>query len=156
MRRPHFLIGLVCLLAVGAAVFAQYQLDMQPCPWCILQRVIFLLVALVSLTSALGPLLTAKAGAGMVAGLSLAGFAAALYQNLVAAKSASCNLSLAEQMLSGLGLDALWPEVFEIRASCADAAAQLLGLPYEAWSGLLFVVLAILSVALAARKPSRR
>ena len=40
-----------------------------------------------------------------------------------------------------VGLDALAPEVFAPRASCADAAVDLLGLPYEFWSLGLFAVL---------------
>ncbi|MCA3212159.1 MAG: disulfide bond formation protein B, partial [Burkholderiales bacterium] len=32
-------------------------------------------------------------------------------------------------------------------ASCADAAVRLLGLPYEAWSLALFIVIAAVAVA---------
>ena len=35
--------------AVGAALITQHGLDMQPCPWCVLQRVIFLGIALAAL-----------------------------------------------------------------------------------------------------------
>ena len=40
----------------------------------------------------------------LVLGLSLAGIAAALWQHFVAAASESCNLTLAEKIISGLGL----------------------------------------------------
>ena len=49
------LIASVCVIAVGAALMAQHRLGMQPCPWCILQRVQFLLIAIVA---ALGALLS--------------------------------------------------------------------------------------------------
>jgi disulfide bond formation protein DsbB len=55
-------------------------------------------------------------------------------------------------------LDALAPEVFAPRASCADAAVDLLGLPYEFWSLGLFVVFAAAASWTLARSlaPSRR
>ena len=34
------MIALVSLAAVAAALVSQHVFDMQPCPWCVLQRVI--------------------------------------------------------------------------------------------------------------------
>jgi disulfide bond formation protein DsbB len=121
---------------------------MEPCPWCVLQRVIFLAIALAALPAWLVAARPVRwAGAVLVLALAAAGVAAALWQHFVAAASASCNLTLADRIVGGLGLDALLPEVFEPRASCADAAVKLLGLPYEAWSLGVFVLLAALVVA---------
>jgi protein dithiol:quinone oxidoreductase len=78
--------------------------------------------------------------------LGLFGVAAALYQNLVAAHLPSCDMTLADRIISGLGVDALAPELFEVRASCADAAVKLMGVPYELWSCLLFVMVAATAV----------
>ena len=77
--------------------------------------------------------------------------AAALWQHFVAAASVSCNLTLADRVISGLGLDVLWPEVFAPMASCADAAATLLGVPYEFYSLTLFVMLAAAAVMVLRR-----
>jgi disulfide bond formation protein DsbB len=68
--------------------------------------------------------------------------AAALYQNLVAARQPSCDMTLADRIVSGLGADALLPEWFEVRASCADAAVTLFGVPYELLSCGLFLLIA--------------
>ena len=38
--------ALTCLAAVGVALVSQHVFDMQPCPWCVLQRVVFLAIAL--------------------------------------------------------------------------------------------------------------
>ena len=76
-----------------------------------------------------------------IVALSLSGVAAALWQHFVAAASDSCKLTLAERIISGLGLDGSLPEIFQPRASCADAAVKLLGLHYEFWSLMLFVLL---------------
>ena len=75
--------------------------------------------------------------------LALCGVAAALWQHFVAAASASCNLTLADKIVGALRLDALLPDVFSPRASCADAAVNLFGVPYDFWSLALFVLIAI-------------
>ena len=140
-RKTFVALALLCIAAVGAALFTQYAWDMQPCPWCILQRVIFLLVAVLLLLAAYAPGRVLFAGLGVLA--AGAGIAAALYQHFVAAKSTSCNLTLADKIVSGIGLDKLLPAVFEVRASCADAAVDLLHLPYEFWSLGLYVFVAV-------------
>lgn len=136
------LVAGISLAAIGAALVSQHVFDMQPCPWCVLQRVVFAAIALVALAGAWLPQRLAKAGALLATGLlAAAGIAAALWQHLVAKSSSSCNLTLADRIVSGLQLDAMAPEVFAPRASCADAAVNLLGLPYEFWSLGLFTVL---------------
>ena len=73
---------------------------------------------------------------------SAGGMASALYQHFVAAKSASCNLTFADKVIGAFSLDARWPDMFEVRANCADAATNLLGVPYEFWSLALFAMVA--------------
>ena len=34
-------VAVVCVAALGAALVSQHVYDMQPCPWCVLQRLIF-------------------------------------------------------------------------------------------------------------------
>ena len=150
-------VGIASLAAVGAALVSQHVFGMQPCPWCVLQRVIFVAIAIACLVgllwrSAAGRLV----GGGLGLLLALSGIAAALWQHFQAAASASCNLTLADRIVSGwLGLDSLWPDVFSARASCADAAVNLLGVPYDFWSLALFVVFAI-TLLYALRGPSQR
>ena len=143
-------VALACLAAVGAALVSQHAFGMQPCPWCVLQRVIFLAIALacglgLAWRSAAGR----RVGAGLALLLALGGVAAALWQHFQAAASASCNLTLADKIVSRwLQLDQLLPDVFEARASCADAAVDLLGVPYDFWSLALFVAIAVVLVRL--------
>ena len=84
--------------------------------------------------------------------LALSGVAAALWQHFKAASSVSCNLTLADKILSGLQLDRLLPDVFEPRASCADAAVNLLGVPYDFWSLALFVLVMLAAARLMGRR----
>jgi disulfide bond formation protein DsbB len=142
-----FTAVVVPLAAVCAALVSQHVFNMQPCPWCVLQRVVFVAIALAALP---GLLLrtpaTRRLSAVLVALLALCGMAAALWQHFVAASSTSCNLTLADRIVGGLGLDSLWPEVFAAYASCADAAVKIAGLPYEFFSLALFVALGALAV----------
>ncbi len=141
--------GTLPVVAVGIALFTQHGLGMQPCPWCVLQRLIFLAIAATAwLGLALGAALPRRAMALLMLLLAASGVAAALWQHFVAAASASCNLTLADRVMSGLGLDNLAPAVFAPYASCADAAATLLGLPYEFYSLTLFVMLGVLAALL--------
>ncbi|HPP82270.1 MAG TPA: disulfide bond formation protein B [Rubrivivax sp.] len=143
-RGPFAAIALLCAAAVALALYTQHGLGMMPCPWCVLQRLVFVVIALVVLPAALLPQRgLRKGGALLAATLAVAGIAAALYQHFVAAASASCNLTLADRILSASGLDEAWPQVFAPWASCADAAVRLFGVPYEFYSLALFVAVAL-------------
>ncbi len=149
--RPGALLAVgavVSVAAIGAALVSQHVYDMQPCPWCVLQRLVFAAIALVCIV---GLAWRSALGRHVVSALTLllcvGGVVAALWQHFVAAASASCNLTLADRILTTLQLDALLPEIFQPRASCADAAVSLAGIPYEFYSLALFVLLG----ALAAR-----
>lgn len=130
--------------AVAAALVSQHTYGMEPCAWCVLQRLIFLgvgVVALVGLAwrSARG----SRVVGSVVLLLALSGLASALWQHFVAARSASCNLTLADRIVGATQLDSLLPDVFSVRASCAEAAVSLLGVPYAFWAAALFLVISV-------------
>ena len=149
-------VSVVSFSAVGFAVYSQQMWDMRPCPWCILQRMIFIAIFL---TSALGamlahtprtrrtfnpsrPALWPWLSIILMAGL---GAGCAIYQNLVAANQASCSVSHAQSFIMATGLDELLPSLFMVTGTCADAAtAKLLGLPYELISAALFILIVCL------------
>ena len=145
-------MALLCIAAVGAALVSQHAFDMKPCPWCVLQRLIFLCVAVAALLAAFGPPRGPRwVLSGLALLLALAGVATALYQHFVAAKSQSCALTLADKIVTALGLDPGLRSVFHPTASCADAAVDLAGLPYEFWSFALFVALALMALGVMRR-----
>lgn len=146
-RRWFAATAVVCVTAVGIAFTLQHQYGYQPCPWCILQRVIFLGIALAAVLgilwrSALG----SRCACVVMLLLALCGAAAALWQHFVAAAEASCNLTLAEKIVAYLGLDERWPAMFTAYASCKEAAARLLGVPFEFYSLALYLVTIVLAV----------
>jgi disulfide bond formation protein DsbB len=148
------LIAVGGVAAVGAALVSQHVFGMQPCPWCVLQRVIFLAIAAAALVGLLLPGRARPAALVLLVLLAGCGLAAALWQHFVAAAAASCNMTLAEQIVAGMKLDEHWPEVFMATATCAEAKVDLFGLPYEAWSLALFAIMGALGVRLLV--PSRR
>ena len=142
-------MGMLGLLALAAAWVSQHHFDMQPCPWCILQRLIFgglVVLALLQLVleRAQGVRsLPAHAVSGLRASLALAGVAAAAWQHTVAASSVSCNLTWADRFIAATGLDGAWPDFFQPRANCMEAKAWILGVPYEFYSGGLFLLMVL-------------
>jgi protein dithiol:quinone oxidoreductase len=142
----------VPLAAVAAALVSQHVFDMMPCPWCVLQRVVFVAIALVALLGwVAGAALPRRVAAALMLVLAGCGVAAALWQHFVAASSVSCNLTLADRIVSALGLDSMVPEVFAAYASCADAAVKLLGVSYEFYSLALYLLLAAAALLLLRR-----
>lgn len=146
-------IAFLSLAAIGLALLAQYRFDMQPCAWCVLQRVIYLVIAAVCLVGvALPSRFARKLTAAITLLLCASGAASAVYQHVVAAKLYSCNLTLADKVLSALKLETLWPSVLGVTATCADAAVSVMGVPFEYWSLALFSLLGLLALAVIVRR----
>jgi disulfide bond formation protein DsbB len=56
---------------------------------------------------------------------------------------------MADRFLSATGLETAVPFLFQVTATCMDAAqARLLGLGYELWSGALFALIAMVAALL--------
>lgn len=151
-RRLPLAMALACVLAVGFAVFAQQVWDMRPCPWCVLQRLIFLVIALLCVVGAFMPWRRARLALAIATLIfASSGILAAVYQHEVAAKQFSCNLTFADTLVTALRLESLWPAMFKVTATCAEAAVSLLGVPFEYWSLALFALLAVGAAVVALR-----
>ena len=145
----------VALASVAAALVSQHVFEMQPCPWCVLQRLVFVALGLVALLGLAWRSPTGQRGVPLLLlVLSACGIAAALWQHFVAAASVSCNLTFADRVMTATRLAELLPSVFEARATCADAAVNLAGVPYEFWSLAVFTAIGLACVALLVRKIS--
>lgn len=155
MKRADLVLGTIALggpAAVGAAYYTQHAWNMQPCPWCVLQRLIFLaLAAAAALALVWRSPLGRRIGSLLVLAFAGCGIGAALWQHFVAASQASCDLSLAEKIIGALGLDARYPDLFMAMTSCADAAIKLFGLPYEFWSLGMFALSALGAITVMAQ-----
>src|SRR5690606_2018457 len=145
LDRTLALTTVLAFLAFGFALFSQHVLDMQPCAWCILQRMICLVIGALA---GLGWLarrqrtVAALAASGIVL-LAIGGAIAAWYQHTVAAQLFTCDMTFADRVVTGSGLDGLMPGIFGVYATCADSAVMLLGVRYELWTLALFALLAV-------------
>lgn len=150
-------IALLCLAAVAIALVSQHVFGMQPCAWCVLQRLIFLAIAAVCwLGLLLGRRIAAigRISALLAALLSIGGIAAAWYQYTVAANLFSCDMTFADRFMVKSGLDANVPWLFGIFASCMDARVDLLGVEYSLWGLGLFIVTGVLALIALLRRGS--
>jgi disulfide bond formation protein DsbB len=146
IRIPQVLaiVGVLALGSVGLAALAQYAFDMQPCPWCVLQRFIYIVVGVLALIGAVLSNTPRRVAIGLALLGALSGIASALWQQLAAVNENSCDLSLAERITTALHLDRLLPQLFIAYASCADAAVSVLHIPFAVWSCAMYVILALL------------
>ncbi|MBB3227413.1 disulfide bond formation protein DsbB [Luteibacter sp. Sphag1AF] len=158
--RTRFLAGfLVCAGLMGFALYAQYEMYLDPCPLCIFQRVavcfmglVFLIVGLIGPRKRGGRITGAVlATVGAIAGIVVAGRHLWL-QTLPPDQVPAC----------GPGLNYLWDAfpflkmlklAFTGSGECAKIE-PVLGLPMPAWTLIWFVVLGIWAI-LAARRSVR-
>jgi len=147
-------VGILCLAAVGVALISQYAFGMQPCAWCVFQRLIYLVMAVVCLGAAnAGDRPGLRGAAAILAALlGLGGMIAAWYQYSVAAKMFSCDQTFADRFIVQSGLDANLPWLFGIFATCMDARVTVLGVEYAIWSLILFALLTLGALQAATRR----
>lgn len=142
------LISLLSMSAIAFALISQYAFDMQPCAWCVFQRLLYLIIGFVALTLTLGQPKRARLSFGAVGLMiiAIAGVISAIYQEKVAANTFSCAKTFADQFMIKSGLDAAVPWIFGIYASCMEARVKVLGIEYAWWSMAMFSFIAVLGM----------
>jgi disulfide bond formation protein DsbB len=137
------LIGLICIGILTTAWFLQYGPDrQQPCPLCVLQRYLYLALAMVCLLAAAqGPpragLLIYAVIAELLAGT---GIGLALWQVTKGASMTSCLSDPIGEFVNGLPSANWWPEYFFANGGCADKYPPILGLYVPQWSLVWFAI----------------
>jgi disulfide bond formation protein DsbB len=144
-KKIWWLISFLCAAGVGIALLSQHVFDMQPCAWCVFQRLIYLTLAVVAALAASSQGLSARLVCAMLGlSLAIAGVLAAWFQAQVASQSFSCAQTLADLLMTQTGLETAIPALFGIYASCMDARVKVFGLEYAYWSLQLFVLLGLM------------
>jgi protein dithiol:quinone oxidoreductase len=149
--RVSFFVGfLICIALLAFALYAQYVLNMFPCPLCIFQRIGFVFMAAFFLAGAIhGP----RAGGrwfytGMVLLGALWGVAVASrhlwIQSLPADQVPSCGPGLG-YLLDAFPFAKVLKIVFTGSGECAKIE-PILGLPMPFWTLLWYILLSILAV----------
>lgn len=135
---------LVALFSGSALVFAlvsQHVFDMQPCVWCIAQRMVYIVIFLIAIlslvlkakwVSSLSYLILALVGAGL-----------AIYQSIIKTSPFGCMRTPVDKFLDWSRLPEFSPEVFQVMAFCSEENSTILGIQYVHWSLMGFGVLGV-------------
>lgn len=146
--------------AMGAGLYLQYAVGLEPCPLCVLQRVGFVLTGIVAL---LGALVARGRAAQIVASLlallpAVAGGAVAVWHTwltMFPPASATCGRPF-EWFHEDFPLAVWLPKLFRGAGDCLHQDWTLLGLSIPQWSVLVFAALiALLAAALVRAARSR-
>lgn len=147
--RAQFLFGAVaCAALLAYALYAQYQMFLDPCPLCIFQRVVFIAMGIVFLLGALhGPKGWGRKAYGVLVffvsmiGVGIAGRHVWL-QSLPADQVPACGPGL-EYMLDAFPLGKTLSMVFTGSGECANVDWHFLGLSMPAWTLICYVLLGV-------------
>jgi disulfide bond formation protein DsbB len=144
-----FIAALVaCIGILAYAVYLQYWKGLDPCPWCIVQRVGFLLVALVALVAALHRPWSVGIRVWSVLGalVALGGAGTAVYHLWLQSdpkRAAACAGSALERLLDASRIGDWVPPLLQYGGTCEAKPWSLLGLSVPQWSLVCFVALAL-------------
>ena len=159
---PHLLWSTMAIgsagLAVGSIVLTE-RLDLHPCHLCILQRLLFMILALLGGIAAWQSRHSAGRWTGVLSlPVSVCGVAVASYQSWLQAQprgTFTCTAGqpgLIEQWIDWLGQRL--PQLFMATGFCEDVELQILGLSLAHWALVAFSV--SLAMAIGVLRSSRR
>jgi disulfide bond formation protein DsbB len=133
-------LGSLGLVALGMEL--QNLLRLSPCPFCIFQRLLYIVIGGLALAGVAFP-----AGRvlwlGVIALLALLGAGVAGYQSWMqafphlATECSYTDLNLIEQLVDWLGM--LWPSLFLATGFCSSKEWVFLGLSMANWSLLVYL-----------------
>lgn len=130
----------ISLLLIAVALYLQHVLNLLPCPLCVIQRYLFLAIAIGCLIGAFGRQPKVGAGIGLLAGLGGLGVVGKhLY--VLAHPGFSCGIDPYETFLNKLPTATYMPWVFKADGLCENATDGFLGLSVPQWSAVWFVIL---------------
>ncbi|MFZ2540784.1 MAG: disulfide bond formation protein B [Gallionella sp.] len=139
------------------ALFLQYVKHQDPCPLCMVQRVVFIAILAVFVLATLhGPeRMGERIYATLIVLLSLSGVAVAgrhiWIQNLPRDQVPSCGPGL-DYMLETMPMANVWKELMHGSGECAEKGWTLLTLGIPEWSLLCYLALGAWAVLIALRK----
>ncbi len=144
-------VGIMSLALVGFALYLQHAKNMLPCPLCVIQRYVFVGLALACFIFAALPRALTRPGAALGALIALSGLGVAGWHLWVKAHpSVSCGIDPLETSLNKIPTAELLPYVFKADGLCTTEYAPILGLQTPHWSFIWFAIftLALLWAAL--------
>jgi disulfide bond formation protein DsbB len=157
-KRWLYLAGVVAVAGLfGFGLYLQYVLHLQPCPLCMIQRVIFIAIGMLFLIAALhnAQALGAKVYSVLIALTALGGVAVASrhiwIQHLPADQVPACGPGL-DFMLKHFPMSDILQEVMHGSGECAEKVWTFLTLGIPEWSLLWYFILGIFAVMVGWKK----
>jgi disulfide bond formation protein DsbB len=143
-RKLFMLLAVGVFTLVGSGMFLQQLYHLNPCPLCIFQRVLYLVLGTVGVIAALLPqtMLTRRIMLGVVLAIAVTGFCTAAYQTWMQAfpelvnECSYTDPNLIEQFVDWLGMQ--YPEWFMATGFCTSKEWVFLGLSLANWSLVCF------------------
>ncbi|MCV2401668.1 disulfide bond formation protein B [Marinomonas sp. C2222] len=154
-RRFHGLVAFASFALLLVAFYMEYQMGLEPCPLCMLQRIVFFSVGVVSLfcVIARNPSIL-KVLTWLVALLSAVGAALAIrhlyLQNIPADQLPAClpGLSYMFEVFP-------WQEIMQAMimgtGECGDVVWTLFGISIPGWTLIAFLLMASTNIVIATR-----
>ena len=141
LRTWFAILSLGCFGLVGAGLGLQTVLHLSPCPFCIFQRLLYLVIGSLALLGLLWPL-ARKLWLAVIALLAVLGASVAGYQSWMQAYpelANECSMTdpnAIERLVDWLGMR--WPDLFMATGFCSSKEWVFLGLSMANWSFLTF------------------
>lgn len=153
IRRFHGLVGFAAFVLLAVAFYMEYEMGLEPCPLCMLQRIVFLIIGIVSIASALHN--SARSYRRYAIGI-------------VVFSLMGAGLSMRHLYLQGLPEEQLpaclpglsymvevfpWQEIMSAMimgtGECGDVVWTFLGLSIPGWTLVAFVGMALVNLMIA-------
>lgn len=144
LRLYSFLPFLATVLFLAYALYSEYYLFLNPCPLCMVQRYIYVLIGLLYLLTFIKPPIAwgRKIFAGLLGLVSLLGMAVSGWhvrlQHLPAELVPDCGPGL-DYMLEVFPMKDIIKELINGSGDCAEIVWQFLGLSMPTWSFICFL-----------------
>jgi disulfide bond formation protein DsbB len=150
-RTLLLVIAAVCFALIGEALYLQHVKEMLPCPLCVIQRYLFLGIAIFSLIGAFANKIRALGALALLCGLGGLGVVAKhLY--VLAHPGFSCGIDPMETALNKIPTATMLPWLFHADGLCENARDTLFGLSIPQWSAVWFALLTVALVWVLARR----
>ncbi|MBM6551029.1 disulfide bond formation protein B [Marinomonas ostreistagni] len=157
-RRFHGLVAFAAFALLAVAFYMEYQMMLEPCPLCMMQRIMFFLVGVFSLISACGKQLSwQRKLAWPIVVFSVLGALLSIrhlyLQNLPADELPAClpGLSYMVEVFP-------WQDVMQAMilgtGDCGEVSWTFLGLSIPGWTLVAFVGMAVINLVIAL-KPNK-
>ncbi|MCK5902921.1 MAG: disulfide bond formation protein B [Cocleimonas sp.] len=153
--RPAFIIGFMMTVALMAtALFFQYALDLDPCPLCVLQRIIVITLGVIFFIGLIhnpDNTLVKRLYGQIIATSSIAGLAIAgrhtWLQHLPKDQAPECGAGL-DFWIKTLPPNEVLEKIFEGTGECATVVWRFAGLSIPEWSLVVFTGFLIYGIKL--------